>query len=97
MAERDAVAKYQEANHAYCHSSGMLITSVVAEQVTRFATVLASGFDSTVIDRANGMPGGARYNFAISSRALTLRGTPYDSRWEPSDGGSGRASQNSSC
>ena len=46
-----------------------------------FGTVLASGFDSRVNDRANAMRwprGGARYNIAILIEFLTLRGIPYE-------------------
>ena len=46
-----------------------------------FGSVLASGFDSRVNDRANAMRwprGGSRYNLAILIEFLTLRGIPYD-------------------
>lgn len=46
-----------------------------------FGTVLASGFDSKVNDRANAMRwprGGSRYNIAILAEFLTLAGIPYD-------------------
>jgi diacylglycerol kinase (ATP) len=45
-----------------------------------YATVLASGFDSRVNDRANAMRwprGGSRYNIAILVEFLTLAGIPY--------------------
>lgn len=45
-----------------------------------FGTVLASGFDSRVNDRANAMRwprGGSRYNIAILLEFLTLRGLDY--------------------
>ncbi|WP_438353478.1 diacylglycerol kinase [Microbacterium sp. CJ88] len=54
-----------------------------------FATVLASGFDSRVNDRANAMRwprGGARYNIAILVEFLTLRGIPYALELEHVDG-----------
>jgi diacylglycerol kinase (ATP) len=47
---------------------------------TLFGTVLASGFDSKVNDRANRMRwprGHSRYNIAILIEFLTLRGIPY--------------------
>ncbi|WP_019182232.1 diacylglycerol kinase [Microbacterium yannicii] len=46
-----------------------------------FGSVLASGFDSKVNDRANAMRwprGGSRYNIAILIEFLTLAGIPYD-------------------
>ncbi len=46
-----------------------------------FGTVLASGFDSKVNDRANAMRwprGGSRYNIAILVEFLTLAGIPYE-------------------
>ena len=46
-----------------------------------FATVLASGFDSRVNDRANAMRwprGGSRYTLAVLIEFLTLSGLPYD-------------------
>lgn len=46
-----------------------------------FGSVLASGFDSRVNDRANAMRwprGGSRYNIAILIEFLTLRGIPYE-------------------
>lgn len=45
-----------------------------------YATVLASGFDSRVNDRANAMRwprGHSRYNIAILREFITLRGLPY--------------------
>lgn len=46
-----------------------------------FGSVLASGFDSRVNDRANAMrwpKGGSRYTIAILIEFLTLRGIPYE-------------------
>lgn len=46
-----------------------------------FGTVLASGFDSRVNDRANAMRwprGGSRYNIAILIEFLTLHGVPFE-------------------
>lgn len=54
-----------------------------------FASVLASGFDSRVNDRANAMRwprGGSRYTIAILMEFLTLRGLPYDVELELEDG-----------
>ncbi len=54
-----------------------------------FGTVLASGFDSRVNDRANAMRwprGGSRYNIAILIEFLTLRGIPYEVDLELADG-----------
>jgi diacylglycerol kinase (ATP) len=54
-----------------------------------FATVLASGFDSKVNDRANAMTwprGGSRYNIAILCEFLTLAGIPYEVAYETADG-----------
>ncbi len=54
-----------------------------------FGTVLASGFDSKVNDRANAMrwpKGGSRYNIAILREFLTLRGIPYRVDLESEDG-----------
>lgn len=54
-----------------------------------FGSVLASGFDSRVNDRANAMRwprGGARYNIAILVELLTLHGVPYDVELELADG-----------
>ncbi|MGN8552423.1 UNVERIFIED_CONTAM: diacylglycerol kinase [Microbacterium sp. SLM126] len=54
-----------------------------------FATVLASGFDSKVNDRANAMRwprGGSRYNIAILREFLTLAGMPYEVAFETADG-----------
>ncbi len=56
---------------------------------TFFASVLASGFDSRVNDRANAMRwprGGSRYNIAILIEFLTLKGIPYDIEFERADG-----------
>ncbi|WP_203580530.1 diacylglycerol kinase [Microbacterium hibisci] len=54
-----------------------------------FGSVLASGFDSKVNDRANAMRwprGGSRYNVAILVEFLTLAGIPYDVEYERADG-----------
>ncbi|WP_127472769.1 diacylglycerol kinase [Microbacterium sulfonylureivorans] len=54
-----------------------------------FGSVLASGFDSKVNDRANAMRwprGGSRYNIAILVEFLTLSGIPYDVDIEFADG-----------
>ena len=54
-----------------------------------FGTVLASGFDSRVNDRANAMRwprGGSRYNIAILVEFLTLAGLPYEVELELEDG-----------
>ncbi|MDY0909060.1 diacylglycerol kinase [Microbacterium sp. CFBP9034] len=54
-----------------------------------FGTVLASGFDSKVNDRANAMRwprGGSRYNIAILIEFLTLSGMPYEVELERDDG-----------
>ena len=56
---------------------------------TFFGTVLASGFDSKVNDRANAMRwprGGARYNIAILREFVTLSGIPYEVDLEFADG-----------
>jgi diacylglycerol kinase (ATP) len=56
---------------------------------TFFGTVLASGFDSKVNDRANAMTwprGRARYTLAILAEFLTLAGIPYDVDLEFADG-----------
>lgn len=58
-----------------------------------FATVLASGFDSKVNDRANAMRwprGGSRYNIAILQEFLTLAGIPYEVDYEAADGSRNR-------
>jgi diacylglycerol kinase (ATP) len=54
-----------------------------------FGSVLASGFDSRVNDRANAMRwprGGSRYNIAILIEFLTLTGIPYEIDLESADG-----------
>lgn len=54
-----------------------------------FGSVLASGFDSRVNDRANAMTwprGGSRYNIAILIEFARLRGIPYDVELELADG-----------
>lgn len=54
-----------------------------------FGSVLASGFDSRVNDRANAMRwprGGSRYNIAILVEFLTLAGLPYEVELELADG-----------
>jgi len=54
-----------------------------------FGSVLASGFDSRVNDRANAMRwprGGSRYNIAILAEFLTLRGIPYEIDMQLADG-----------
>ena len=54
-----------------------------------FGSVLASGFDSRVNDRANAMRwprGGSRYNIAILIEFLTLAGIPYEVQFELADG-----------
>ena len=56
---------------------------------TLFGSVLASGFDSRVNDRANAMRwprGGSRYNIALLLEFLTLAGLPYAVRLELPDG-----------
>lgn len=56
---------------------------------TFFGSVLASGFDSKVNDRANAMRwprGGSRYNIAILVEFLTLGGIPYEVDLELADG-----------
>ncbi|GAA1946483.1 diacylglycerol kinase [Microbacterium deminutum] len=58
-----------------------------------FGSVLASGFDSRVNDRANAMRwprGGSRYNIAILIEFLTLRGIPYDVELVLDDGSAQR-------
>ena len=60
-----------------------------------FGTVLASGFDSRVNDRANAMRwprGGSRYNIAILIEFPTLAGIPYDVDLELPDGSRKRIS-----
>ena len=57
-----------------------------------FGSVLASGFDSRVNDRANAMRwprGGSRYRIAILIEFLTLRGIPYDIDYLLADGSPG--------
>ncbi|MBN9171281.1 MAG: diacylglycerol kinase, partial [Microbacterium sp.] len=54
-----------------------------------FGTVLASGFDSRVNDRANAMRwprGGSRYNIAILIEFVRLRGIPFTLDLELADG-----------
>lgn len=54
-----------------------------------FGTVLASGFDSKVNDRANAMRrprGSARYTIALLAEFVTLRGIPYEVTLEDEDG-----------
>ncbi|GAA5204114.1 diacylglycerol kinase [Microbacterium jejuense] len=54
-----------------------------------FGSVLASGFDSKVNDRANAMRwprGGSRYNIAILVEFLRLAGIPYAVEYELADG-----------
>lgn len=54
-----------------------------------FGSVLASGFDSKVNDRANAMRwprGGSRYNIAILAEFAKLTGIPYDVRLKLADG-----------
>ncbi len=54
-----------------------------------YGTVLASGFDSQVNDRANRMRwprGHMRYNIAILIEFLTLRGIPFDVELDLADG-----------
>ena len=56
---------------------------------TYFGSVLASGFDSKVNDRANAMRwprGGSRYNIAILVEFLRLRGIPYEVELTLADG-----------
>ncbi|MGZ0711389.1 diacylglycerol kinase family protein (plasmid) [Coraliomargarita sp. W4R53] len=56
---------------------------------TMFATVLASGFDSKVNDRANAMRwprGGSRYNIAVVVEFLRLAGIHYQIDWDDADG-----------
>ncbi len=56
---------------------------------TYFGSVLASGFDSKVNDRANAMRwprGGSRYNIAILIEFLRLAGIPYEVELELADG-----------
>jgi len=60
---------------------------------TYYGSVLASGFDSRVNDRANAMRwprGGSRYNIAILIEFLTLAGIPYEIDLEFADGSSER-------
>jgi diacylglycerol kinase (ATP) len=62
---------------------------------TFFGSVLASGFDSKVNDRANAMRwprGGSRYNIAILIEFLTLGGIAYDVELELADGSRERIS-----
>jgi diacylglycerol kinase (ATP) len=76
--------------------AGGLTRRVDLARVTRgdgstqyFGTVLASGFDSKVNDRANAMRwprGGSRYNIAILVEFLTLAGIPYEVDLELADG-----------
>nr|WP_274637880.1 diacylglycerol kinase [Microbacterium bovistercoris] len=56
---------------------------------TLFGTVLASGLDSRVNDRANRMRwprGSSRYNIALLIEFLTLRGLPFALELEQADG-----------
>lgn len=58
-----------------------------------FGSVLASGFDSKVNDRANAMRwprGGSRYTIAILVEFLTLAGIPYEVDLELADGSNER-------
>lgn len=62
---------------------------------TFFGSVLASGFDSKVNDRANAMTwprGHSRYNLAILAEFLTLAGIAYDVDIELADGSRERVS-----
>lgn len=62
---------------------------------TLYGTVLASGFDSKVNDRANRMRwprGHMRYNIAILVEFLTLRGIPFDVELDLDDGRTERLS-----
>ncbi len=65
-----------------------------ADGSTRYyGSVLASGFDSKVNDRANAMRwprGGSRYNIAILREFLTLAGMPYEVEADLADGTSER-------
>lgn len=80
--------------------AGGMTRRVDLAQVTRddgstafFGSVLASGFDSKVNDRANAMRwprGGSRYNIAILVEFARLAGIPYDVRLEFADGTSER-------
>jgi diacylglycerol kinase (ATP) len=61
--------------------------------VAYFGSVLASGFDSKVNDRANAMRwprGGSRYNIAILREFVALRGIPYEIDLRLADGTSER-------
>jgi diacylglycerol kinase (ATP) len=54
-----------------------------------YATVLATGFDSKVNDRANRMrwpAGESRYTLAILIELLRLARIPYEIEWEGADG-----------
>lgn len=54
-----------------------------------FGSVLASGFDARVNDRANGMRwprGGSRYTIALLMEFVLLRGIPYDIDLKLADG-----------
>ncbi|HWL77274.1 diacylglycerol kinase [Microbacterium sp.] len=58
-----------------------------------FGSVLASGFDSRVNDRANGMRwprGGSRYTIALLIEFATLAGIPFDVELELEDGTTAR-------
>lgn len=58
-----------------------------------FASVLASGFDSKVNDRANAMTwpkGGSRYTIAVALEFLRLRGFPFDLELTLADGSAER-------
>lgn len=60
-----------------------------------FGTVLASGFDSRVNDRANAMRwprGGSRYTIALLAEFATLAGIPYEVDLERADGSRERVS-----
>ncbi len=76
--------------------AGRVTRAIDLARVTRedgttryFGSVLASGFDSKVNDRANAMRwprGGSRYNIAILVEFLTLAGIPYEVELELADG-----------
>lgn len=81
LRELDAIAAAEAVVAGSTRTIDLARVTRVDGTMRYFGTVLASGFDSKVNDRANAMRwprGGSRYNIAILIEFLTLRGIPYD-------------------
>lgn len=96
LRERDAETAADVIAAGHTEPLDLARTTSGTRATALYATVLASGFDSRVNDRANAMRwprGHSRYNIAILREFLTLRGIPYTIDLVTADGAERRITE----